>query len=218
MTKAKANTKAQDAKLTKGNNVPDVHQDAFEDVKKEEKNSDVVDTDNIEWLESADFMEYVNPKDKNMVSSKYDHEREPRVQAGLLKIKELFPDINPLIILLAKWWENKSARASIKNAIDKEAQENGTDPVVYLQSVLRAPVDELKDMQSAIERTAYAITYFKPREAAASKKTKPMTIGKDMYNVPIIKLEELRKEFGDDKEKFIEEVLKIAIKVEVEEL
>lgn len=213
-------TKAQEAKLAKGNNVPDVHKDALEDVKAAEKKAEHVDSDNMEWLQDETnlFMDYVNEKDKNMVSSKYDHEREPKIQAGLVELQKLFPDVNPIIWLLGKWWENKASRASIKNAIDKEAQAAGIDPVIYMQNNLRDQIEPLKNMVSAIERVSYAITYFKPREAVAAKKTKPMTIDNVMYNVPIVRAEELKKEFADDLEGLKEALKEIGTIVEVETL
>ena len=206
--------------MAKGKNqIKDIHATALETLKSSEKAGTVqIDPNDINWLKSANFMDHVNPEDKQMVSSKFDPEREPKVQEGLVLVESVFTNVNPLILLLAKFWENKTVRASIKNMIDKEAEEKGIDPVVYLQNDLKGPVEEMKNVVSAIERISYAVNYFKPRENAANKKQKQVEIDGKRYNVPILQLEELKKLHKDDRETFIAEVLKIATEIEIESL
>lgn len=166
--------------------------------KSEEKSVD--NFSDVDWLTN-------NEPDEHFVegetSSKYDTEREPKVQEGLKVIASLGGNfqINPLLILLAKWWEVKSARAAIKKMIDAEAEAKGFAPDVYMQVELAKQIDQLANFQSAIDRVKYAKTYFKPRGGLSTKvPTKQLSILGNTYNVPINELEKAKVEFAGDME------------------
>jgi len=154
------------------------------------------------------------------ISKKYDAEREPKVQEGLKAVAELMSGkINPLVILLAKWWEVKPARAAIKKMIDAEAAEKNQPEDVYLQITLRENVDKLSTISQAVDRMAYSITYFKPRAGVSAKEvTKVMTIDGQMYNVSLNKLAEAKVTFGDDKEGLKAYIKEASTKMEIEEI
>lgn len=155
-------------------------------------------------------------------SAKYDAEREPKVQAGLVIISNLVGEkINPLVVLLGKWWENKVARAEIKKMIDAEAEAKGMPADHYLQVELRKSVDELAQTQNAVDRLRYAITYFKPRGGLSNKVImKQVTINGELYNVPMAQLADIKAKYPDpaDKAKMVAEVIAISTKVEIDTL
>lgn len=168
------------------------------------------------WLEENDptFPE-------EQTSAKYDAEREPKVQNGLKVIQELGIEINPLVLLLGKWWENKNARAEIKKMIDAEAEAKGIADDKYLQIDLRENVDKLSTIQNACDRLKYAITYFKPRGGLSNKTIfKQISISGELYNVPMDKLVEIKSQYPDpkDKAKMIAEIIKVSTKIEIESL
>lgn len=166
-----------------------------------------------EWLETNDFV--VVPE---LTSSKYEAEREAKVQAGLKGIASLIPSINPLVVLLGKYWENKSARASIKNMIDAEAKAKGLDEDYYLQTILRKQIDELSELQQGIERMKYSITYFKPREGKQKEVFVQKSIDGVWYNISLIKLTEAKDKFADDRNALKEYIKTISTVIDVEEL
>lgn len=175
----------------------------------------------VEWLQKENPMDFVGATNS---SSKFDEEREKTVQSGLPIVAEISlggVSINPLLLLLAKWWEVKPARAAIKKLIDEEATSKGIDSAVYLQVNLAKEVDAFAGMQNAIDRIRYAKTYFKPRKPLTDRViTKLLSIDGIVYVVPVEQLEKAKIEFAEDKE-----ALKIAIKefskiqnAEIEEL
>lgn len=170
---------------------------------------------NIEWLTKNEpsFNESVS-------SSKYDPEREPKVQEGLKTIEVLTgKNINPLILLLGKWWEVKPARAAIKKLIDAEANAKGQAPDHYLQNDLRQNVDALASISQATDRLKYAITYFKPRGGLSTTEIyKSVSIRGEVYKVPMSKLPELKEKFADNKELLYDAIIAISEKVQIEEL
>lgn len=153
-------------------------------------------------------------------SSKYDTEREPKVQNGLHAISELLSDkVNPLVILLGKWWEVKPARKFIKEQIDAEAERLSKNEDVYLQVELRENVDKLAEIQSAVDRLRYAITYFKPRGGIKSKEIfKNVKINGETYAINMTKYNEAIELFGSDKEQIKKFLLECSEKVEIEEI
>jgi len=157
-----------------------------------------------------------------LTSKKFDAEREPKVQSGLVIIKELMGDkINPLVLLLGKWWECKPARAAIKNMIDAEAVALGRPEDHYLQTDLRENVDKLSMLQNAVDRLRYSITYFKPRGGLSSKEIfKQFSIQGTVYNVPLSLLTEAKATYPavEDKQKLYEMIIAGSTKVEAEEL
>lgn len=168
------------------------------------------------WLEENDPTFPVE-----QTSAKYDAEREPKVQNGLKVIKELGIEINPLILLLGKFWENKVARAEIKKMIDAEAEAKGVAADQYLQIDLRKNVDKLSTIQNACDRLKYAITYFKPRGGLSNKIIfKQILISGEMYNVPMDKLVEIKTQYPDpkDKDKMVKAIIDVSTKIEIESL
>lgn len=161
----------------------------------------------VEWLKENDPMDFVSVETS---SSKFDVEREKTVQVGLPIVAGISLNgvsINPLLLLLAKWWEVKPARAAIKKLIDEEATSKGIDSAVYLQVNLAKEVDAFAGMQNAIDRIRYAKTYFKPRKPLSDRViTKLLSINGIVYVVPVEQLEAAKVEFKDDKE-----ALKVAI-------
>ena len=163
----------------------------------------VVNGANREWLEKEDAIKHLDKDNLSIVSSKYDENREPKVQEGLKALSELEIDgvkINPLIILMGKWWEHKPVRKEIKNLIDAEAIEKGYEPSYYLQEVLGKQIEVFAEFQTAIDRIKYAKTYFIPRGGIkTSLKTKQLRIDGDLFNVPIAKLNEIMAKYPDHK-------------------
>lgn len=199
------------------------------------KASKAIEIENFEGLESAsiiapmkDIVDYSNREylEKNepefieeLASSKYDEIREPKIQAGLKAITYLMGDkINPLVVLLAKWWEVKPARAAIKKMLDAEAKSKAIDPDHYLQVMLRSDVDSIASIQSASDRLKYAITYFKPRPGAEKEVFNTMTIDGEYYNVSLKKLAEAKITYADDKAKLKEYLKSVSVKMDVAEI
>lgn len=190
-------------------------------------NSVTVDATNLEWLINEDVSKHLDKENLEIVSSKYDENREPKVQEGLKALAELEIDgmkINPLIILMGKWWEHKPVRKEIKNMIDAEAEAKGFEASDYLQNVLGAQIDKFAEFQTAIDRVKYAKTYFLPRGGVKSTiKMKQMRINGDLYNVPIVKLNGLLLEYpthAEDKKvadklrKAVQEVSELVTSIE----
>lgn len=168
-----------------------------------------------------EFLTNENPNDfhtNENISSKYEKEREDKVQEGIEIIKTITLSsgivVNPLLVLLAKWWEVKPARASIKKLIDAEAEAKGFASDVYIQIELKKQINELSELSSAIERMKYSTTYFKPRKPLSNKV--PMTqftIGSKVYQAPVAAMIALKEEFSGDKEGLRNAALKIATQV-----
>ena len=171
---------------------------------------------NREWLENNNPMDFINDETK---SSKFEDEREQKIQSALPTIMKIQIDgvsINPLLILLATWWEVKPARAAIKKMIDAEAEAKGFDENHYLQNVLGAQVDVFSEIQTAIDRVRYVKTYFKPRKGITTKViTKLMSIDGVVYIVPVVQLEEAKSTIKD-KEELKKAVIGFSTKQEVE--
>lgn len=141
---------------------------------------------NREWL--AETIPFFPAED---TSAKYNADREPKVQAGLETIKKFAPNFPSTMLLLAAWWENKTARAEIKKMLDAEALSKGEDPVAYLQDTMRKAVNEFDGLMEAVDRLNYAITYFKPR--GGMKETfKLANINGKVYNVSLRVLAEIK--------------------------
>jgi len=172
---------------------------------------------NREWLEANEPEFPVE-----LTSKKFDAEREPKVQAGLKLIAELMEGkINPLILLLGKWWEVKPARAAIKKLIDAEAASLSRPEDHYMQVDCRENVDKLSMIQNAVDRLRYSITYFKPRGGLSSKDLfKQFIIKGATYNVNLTKLAELKAKYPtpEEKEQLFADVIAISQKIETDEL
>lgn len=181
------------------------------------KNDDkVVNFSKIETLKNED------PKDfhtKQETSSKYKVEREAQIENGLAVIGNAFPNTNPLILLLGKWWEVKTARAEVKKLIDKEAKKEGYDKNQYLQEILKEDVEKLADLSEAINRIKYAVNYFKPRTPQDYKiPMKQISIDGEIYEIAI-KLFETAKNDKLSKAKLRNFVIENGNKIEtIEEL
>lgn len=134
------------------------------------------------------------------VSSKFDEEREVRVQAGLATISELVGDkINPLVIELARYWEEMPKRKLIKQLIDAEAAALHLNKDAYLQVKLRENVERLAEIATAIDRMKYAINYFKPREGIKVQ-TRQIVIDGISYIIDVEVAAEAKIKFADDRE------------------
>ena len=177
-------------------------------------NNSSVNFSDLEWLKANApiFPEEIS-------SSKLNAEREPKVQEGAKRIAEIDKSFNPLLLLLAIWWENKEARKTIKAAIDVEATAKGQDPTMYMQGELREQAEKFNDLSEVVRRMMYATTYFKPRAGQEKPVIKQYTINGEIYNVNLRTLAELKEKYGDDKKKLLKEVIKVSTKVEaIEEL
>lgn len=170
-------------------------------------------------FKDVEFLKEADPKDYHVdenISTKYDKEREDKVYLGLQLISsiKLASDkpVNPLLILLGKWWEVKPARSGIKSLLDAEAAAKGYPSDVYLQIELKKEIDELSELQTAIDRLRYSITYFKPRKPLSNKvPMSQISIDKIYYSVPTAALVEAKTTFGEDKDGLKAHILKIAI-------
>ncbi len=172
-------------------------------------------------LSNRDYLEKNDPDfSPEFASSKYDAEREPKVQEGLLVIQELLGDkINPLIILLGKYWEIKPARAAIKKMIDAEAASLNIPADHYMQKTLRENIDKLASISQAIDRLKYAITYFKPRPGKETKDVfQTMSIDGTMYSVSLNELAKAKETFGTDKVAIKAHLASISKEVIIDEL
>lgn len=152
------------------------------------------------------FLEANYPTDADFEGNSTPHykpEREVKIKAGLEMAEKLGIKINPLTLLLAKWWEVKPARAAIKKMIDEEAKEKQIPEVNYTQEVLRAEVESLASMLQACDRLKYSINYFKPRDTAKIGKdfTKEVKIEDTVYVISNRKLEEIVAKFTDRDER-----------------
>lgn len=151
---------------------------------------------NLEWLRNNSP---VFPTE--LTSKKCKLDREPAVRLGARLIAKINPEFPELLLLLAKWWENKPARKTIKAAIDAEAAANGYDEVTYMQQIMKEKVTVFASLTEVVDRMKYAITYFKPREGAKTKEQfKQYQINGVVYNVSLSVLGEARRLFGDDKD------------------
>lgn len=170
--------------------------------------------DNIEWLKNNDP---IFPKEFTSAKCKID--REPKVQTGLARIAEIDGDFPLLLMLLAKWWENKEARKEIKKMIDKEAVEKGINPVHYMQATFRKFAIKYDGLADACDRMKYATTYFKPR-GGIKDVFKQVIIKGETYNVNLRILAELKKKYPttEEKELLYDEVIAVSEKVTIEEL
>ena len=185
-------------------------------------NTTEVNYSDLKWLQSNNPLDYIEEGNKDIVSSKYDAEREPKVQAGLETIANFKlsngETFNPLMVELSRWWEVKPARNAIKKLIDDEAEAKGIEPHIYMQEILNGEIEELSAIQTAIDRARYAKTYFKPRGEVRSKiKTKTMKIDGVLYNVPEAQFVELSGQISDKKQ-LKKAILEIATPFEIEEL
>lgn len=176
--------------------------------------------DNLEWLKKTSPVPYHVGSN---VSSKFDVKREPEILFGLEKIVEIMPEQLPIeLVMLAKWWEVKPARAAIKKLIDTKAEAEGYDKVTYMQDILRKKVDELNAIKGCIDRLSYTITYFKPRKDFVSKV--PMKqircLDGEIYELPVNTLEQIKQEYAGDREAISAAIIEVGKKIvnEVDEL
>ena len=175
----------------------------------------------VKFLKSANPEDYFTPEN---ISSKFDSEREVKILNGLDFIGTLkFNDktINPLLILLGKWWEVKPARAVIKKMLVDEATAKGFASDVYVQIELKKEINMLAEMSSSIDRLKYATTYFKPRKPLSNKVImKQVTINNKLYNVSVQALVEAKEKFGVDADGLREHIISISVPLEneIEEL
>lgn len=168
--------------------------------------------DDIDWLQSNSPMDYINDTTK---SSKYDEERELKIQDGLKLLSTISVagvSINPLLVLLGHWWEVKPARTAIKNMIDVEAEKKGYNNSVYMQNQLGKQVDIFTEFQTAIDRIRYAKTYYKPRKDIKSQIiTKPLQIDGKIYLVPVIELEQAKIDYEGRRDELVTYLLSISV-------
>jgi hypothetical protein len=148
----------------------------------------------LEWLNANNPMDFIN---ETTASSKFDKDREVKISDGLVVIGSITvagTQINPLLLLLARWWEVKPARTEIKKMIDAEATVKGFAADVYMQIELAKEVNALAEMQSAVDRIRYAKTYYKPRnrELSTAVPTKQLSIDGEVYLVPVAEFEKAK--------------------------
>jgi hypothetical protein len=202
--------------MSKKNVIAEVSAEGLESVNEVStiETSSVPQYDNIEWLKNNDP---IFPAEFTSAKCKLD--REPKVQAGLARIAEIDGDFPLLLMLLAKWWENKEARKEIKKMIDNEATEKGIDPVHYMQDTFRNFAIKYDGLADACDRMKYATTYFKPR-GGVKDVFKQVIIKGETYNVNLRILAELKEKYptAEEKEMLYAEVIAVSEKVTIEEL
>lgn len=165
----------------------------------------------------------VDPKDfyEGNTSSKFDEVREEKILNGLDVISKMEISgikINPLLILLSRFWEIKPIRSVVKDHIYAEAEANGYEGSDYLQNVLGEEIDAFAEIQTTIDRIKYARTYYKPREGREAKgKTIIVNIDGAQYEIGEKQLQALRANHKDAAE-LKAKVLEVAKKSEVLEL
>ena len=160
----------------------------------------VVDFADRKFLEDMNVKDHITQETK---SSKYDDEREDNIQNGLKILESLSINgvtVNPLMLLLAKCWEIKPARAEVKKMIDEEARLKGFESDVYLQIEISKEIDKISELQAAIDRVKYAKTYYKPRRELSTKVIKKqLNIDNKIYNIPLAEYNKAIEQFSDDK-------------------
>lgn len=184
---------------------------------KKSVSSDGIDFKDLNFLRNNNPLDHIDGNDKNIVSSQYKEEREPKVQEGLeilSNIKIGDKPISELMLLIGKWWEHKQARNYLKTLIDTEAEENGYDSATYIQNILGGEIEALAEIQNAINRLKYVKTYFKPRAGKVSKKTTQIKIDGDIYSINVTILSNLRAQYGENKEGLKAAILDVAVKSE----
>jgi hypothetical protein len=160
-------------------------------------------------------------KKSNITSAKFDKVREEKVQNGFSIINKINSDtdilgINPLILLLGKFWEHKEHRANIKSMIDAEADKLGYHSSDYVQKILGEQIDKLNDIATSIDRLLFVKTYYKPRPNQKKAKLKPKTtmvsIQGVVYDVPIVSYNKAQSDpkYISDREALIEYVISIS--------
>lgn len=148
---------------------------------------------NPEWLAKTDPTPYFS---KEVSTNKYDPEREPKIARGLKKIADLGSkiadlQIHPLMLLLAKWWEVKPARAEIKKMLDEAAKNEGYTSEDFIQNHIGAQINVYEDLGQCIDRLCYARNYYKPRRPInTTVRVKVLSItdkdgNKAVYDVPV---------------------------------
>ena len=182
--------------------------EGLETVENESPVSEVVDFTNIDYLKNNTP---IFPAEHT--SKKYNASREPKVFLGLKVVEKILPELSPTFILMCKWWENKTARTELKKMLDAEAESKGIDPVIFLQEKIRKDVDMLASIREAIDRMAYAVTYFKPR-GGIKDTYKMMKIRGELYNVNLRILNELKAQYTD-REELLDAACEIFHKAEV---
>ena len=218
-SKANANANATDAKVNAGmaagleSAAPTAGVDADGEI-------EMPQYDNMVWLAQHDPTPYFNPE---VSTNKYDPEREPKIAAGLVAIAEIAANvptlaINPLMLLLAKWWEVKPARAEIKKAIYAEATQRGYMGEDWMQNHIGKEIERYSNIAEAVARLNYAKTMYKPRrEIKTNLITTAVRIEGQLYDVPRALYNEL-VESKTDRETMKAKLLEVAVKREVLEI
>lgn len=147
--------------------------------------------------------------------SAFNAEREEKIQAGAEAILKLMPDFDPELLTLATWWENKHARAIIKQRIESNnAPKSFTE---LTQTKYRAVVENLQNLQDLISRMSYIVTYYKPRENANTGSCE-VRIDGEIYTIKKATLAAIQEEHAGDKEAIRAEVIKQGTKKELANL
>lgn len=157
-----------------------------------------------------------------ITSAKFDRNREEKIQNGFSLINQLNTSseqfsINPLFLMLCKFWEHKEHRATIKAMLDDEADRKGFYPSEYLNEQIRNEINVLGDISASFDRMLTVMTFYKERKRKKTKnvnkapKMKSVNVDGVMYEVPIRLFEEAKTkpEFVEDREKLIEYVKSI---------
>lgn len=137
-------------------------------------------------------------KEKNTYSN-YDPEKEPEVQKGLQTLLEL--GVNPLIIAIGKFWNDRETWKQVRAMIAEEATKAGKTQADYEQNVLRPEYDKFTAIQAAVSRLNYAFNYMKPRESVAGKEvTQQIRIDGQIRVISVKKFVELKQTITDRNE------------------
>lgn len=115
----------------------------------------------MDWLENANPLEFITPNEN--ASSRFKPEREIKVSESLEQLKKIKvggKKVNQKMILLIKWWEHKDVRASIRNMLCKEAEQQGYDLQTYFNFVLGEQLNILSGAYNAIGRLCFIRNYF----------------------------------------------------------
>lgn len=145
----------------------------------------------------------------------FNAEREGKIQAGAEAIKKLMPEFDDELLTLAVWWENKHARAIIKQHI--EGTNAPTSFTELTQTKYRDISENLQNLQDLISRISYIVTYYKPRENANTGSCE-VRIDGNIYTIKKSVLASIQENHAGDKKAIRNEVMKQGTKKEMNNL
>ena len=174
---------------------------------------DVSKFDDIKFLMETDPTIF---KGTNMIVPAYKDELEEKVQAGLIVMMDILPEldklgmsIDPLVMLLAKWWQIKPARNAVKKMITSEASKRGMTFEFYINVEVDKQLEKWKKIDYGIGRLKAMTTFLKPRhELKTSDKPTYLRIDDKVYIVKLSDIVKAKYDFktSDERKAYLKSV------------